>query len=362
MSRPIPASIPSVAPQASPDTAQMVPGVVSIPAIELPDHWNPVYDDFDHTTSGSERYWAAIHRCGRAYRRHISEALNYPPAHERNETRVMTPLMDLELKKPSPWADNGGLDEGMNPRAWEVDGPANDSTPADRRLLRGTLLEPAGWTGDQTEGLELLVWKIVGGTVGGHSYIYTPVGGRYGADGWLLTALLVDPREELLRDVERSVNLLNTLSSLAFTIIREPLPQLPPVVCAVLNDALTLDPARLLRQTQARSDQWSNAELSKLVLRAKAAADPDLMRALARWEIGEILSRALQGQRGKMRDGHPMNSLAGQTLWRAALAQMAPGLTPDEIARLSEGWERVRAKSRHSQHWWSRRNARRAFN
>ena len=186
-----------------------------------------------------------------------------------------------------------------------------------------------------TEGMETVIYRLVDGPFAGRELVHVPEGGRFGAVGWLVRVLLMDPREPIASDPERAAALLADLVRLRDEVLGAEPPTLPAEVGAVLDEALALDPRKLVKLIEMRSDHWGDDDLRELERRAQSAADPDLLRPL-KWEVGAVLHRATLD-----RARHSSGGLAWQALYRAALGQLAPGLDATEVARLGERRQRA---------------------
>lgn len=246
--------------------------------IDAATRWDP-----DSVGADSGACWRSVHRARRAYARRIAAELE-PRDGRSHDQGGWLPLCDLAIDP----ATQGRPDD---PEAWFAYGPATTATPPERRLRAGTRLVPAGWTGDQTEGLELDVWRFLDGPFAGRIDLHVPAGGRYGATGALTAALIVGADEPILRDPARVEQLLADLVVLAAVVTRSPDPVLPAAVVALLAEAGTLDPAALLELGWTPSDHWADVELRLLEERAEARFDPDLDELL-RYRMGRPSPRS----------------------------------------------------------------------
>ena len=299
--------------------------------------WDPPGGGVDYRNdSDVRRHWRAIHRCAAAYRRRVRlELLTDPPIH-RQVGQLGVPLCDLELRREAQPDD-------LVP-VWLASQPAAARHKADHLLRRGTLLRVTGWTGDQNEALEVQTWQVVDGSFGAAA-IHTPLGGRYGGVGGLVDALIVEPNEPIAGDERRAEALLADLAELAAVVTTEPEPPLPETVLRLLGESSGLDAARLSSLANAPSDHWADTELRRLEQRAgQLVADMDPVGLLG--VLQEAVSEQLRVAAGMTKPGFPMNFLVWQSLHRAAVGLLAPGLTPAERTRLGDGWQAVKARAK----------------
>jgi hypothetical protein len=151
--------------------------------------------------------------------------------------------------------------------------------------------------------------------------------------------------EPIAADERRADALLTDLAELAAIVTREPEPPLPESVLRLLGEAGDLDAARLSSLANVPSDHWGDTGLRELEQRAeRLVADMGPLGLLG------VLQDAMIEQlrvATRMKDpGFPTNFLVWQSLHRAAIGLLAPGLTPTERARLGEGWQAVKARAR----------------
>jgi hypothetical protein len=74
----------------------------------------------------------------------------------RQAGQLGVPLCDLELMRDT---------QPEKLVIWLAMRPARATTTPDHLLRRGTVLRVTGWTGDQTEALEVQTWHVVDGGV-----------------------------------------------------------------------------------------------------------------------------------------------------------------------------------------------------
>lgn len=315
--------------------------------MKQPVTWDPPERRVDHLDYAAvRRHQRAIDRCVAAYRRRVRQELLADPPLYRQVGQLGVPLCDLER-----WgeAEPNGL-----VRVWLTSRPADATSDADHLLRRGTVLRVTGETGDQTwEGFQVQVWAVVNGSFG-TAEIHTPLGGRWGGVGSLVDALIVAPSEPIASDERRADALLADLVTLAAVVTQEPDPPLPAAVLRLLSEARDLDAARVGSLANVPSDHGADAALRSLDQRAKrlvAEMDPGGLLDV----LYEAVSDELWLAFGPKDVGIPTNSLVWhfptdslvwQSLHRAAVGVLAPGLTPPERARLGEGWQAVKGRAR----------------
>lgn len=306
------------------------------PDIDWPATWNP--RSVAHDDAGGTLSWEALHRCTEAYQRRIAQDVHYAWTGQPRTYGDAVTICDFDVEPSLVIYPDTGV-------AWMAHMPLATKRTS-LRLTAGTRLESEGWTGDQTEGLEALQWRLVDGPFEGRSILHSPDGGRYGAEYGLISGLIVLPDAPIAHDEVRRIALLRDLASMAPEVIAAPRPELPLEVAAVLDEARHLDPERLLAIAQTSSDHWGDKDLRALEDRAVAMVDswPIGLRAILQTEV----SKALHDETASPANAHPRvptNFRAWQTLWRAALAVLARDLTPDQRSRLALGWERVKVES-----------------
>jgi hypothetical protein len=169
-----------------------------------PDSWDPPSTAFDlQVREGISAYWAAIHKCGAAYRERIARDLARLPDDASGPDGITLVPFDLEPSAMGP-AD-----------AWLASMPTARPSRARIRLPAGTPLRRIGWTGDWPGSFEVLAWCLVNGPLQGRDILHAPAGARFASMRYLVPGLIVDPGEAILGDPARADRLVRDLMGMA---------------------------------------------------------------------------------------------------------------------------------------------------